>query len=452
MILVQGVVPEGILDRPLYHRSASGLMVTIVNSEQALFQEVIYLIRDFYDVDILCSFDVESLGLGFLCERAAFLSPEINLCRSLSRFPCHSDRVSKIDEQLEDENFGGKGRGRRGETISGRHKGTQINITGRLVLDIWKLLRIEITTTIYSFNALVFHVNHIRVPSFSYSSLTSWWEEGVLASEKERMRDWERLSLKALVHKGQWRVIESVLQRSTLSLGMLTKLDIISKISEHARVFGIEFQSVISRASQYRVEAMMLRVTKPLNYILLSPTRDQVAGQRAPECFALTMEPESRYYTSPVVVLDFRSLYPSIMIAYNYCYSTCLGKVDGKRKKKFGVTDLEVPDGLFGLLGEDRTFLAPNNVAYVTKDVRVCSCDFYFFILFIYLFFIACFIVYFSFLFFSFLFFSLLFFFFSFLFLFFSFLFFCFQDKSSSLLFFLSPILNLGRCSSSSPF
>ena len=38
--------------------------------------------------------------------------------------------------------------------------------------------------------------------------------------------------------------------------------------------------------------------------------------------------PVFRMYTDPVVVLDFQSLYPSMIIAYNYCFSTCLGRVE----------------------------------------------------------------------------------------------------------------------------
>ena len=45
------------------------------------------------------------------------------------------------------------------------------------------------------------------------------------------------------------------------------------------------------------------------------------------ECIPLTLEPESQFYADPVIVLDFQSLYPSIMIAYNYCFSTCLGNI-----------------------------------------------------------------------------------------------------------------------------
>jgi DNA polymerase zeta len=60
------------------------------------------------------------------------------------------------------------------------------------------------------------------------------------------------------------------------------------------------------------------------------------------------MEPMSAFYKSPLVVLDFQSLYPSTMIAYNYCYSTCLGRVDSYMgKNKLGIIDdLGLPAGL----------------------------------------------------------------------------------------------------------
>lgn len=63
------------------------------------------------------------------------------------------------------------------------------------------------------------------------------------------------------------------------------------------------------------------------------------------------MEPLSAFYNSPLVVLDFQSLYPSVMIAYNYCYSTCLGRVTNfKGQNKFGVSDLKTPPGLMDTL------------------------------------------------------------------------------------------------------
>ncbi len=61
------------------------------------------------------------------------------------------------------------------------------------------------------------------------------------------------------------------------------------------------------------------------------------------------MEPQSNFYTSPLLVLDFQSLYPSIMIAYNYCYSTCLGRINEfKGQNKLGVVDLVRPPGVLG--------------------------------------------------------------------------------------------------------
>lgn len=62
----------------------------------------------------------------------------------------------------------------------------------------------------------------------------------------------------------------------------------------------------------------MCRIAKPENFVMVSPSRDQVAKMRAIECLPLVMEPSSQFYSSPVLVLDFQSLYPSIIIAHNY--------------------------------------------------------------------------------------------------------------------------------------
>lgn len=69
-------------------------------------------------------------------------------------------------------------------------------------------------------------------------------------------------------------------------------------------------------------------MAKPRNFVPVSPSVQQRAHMRSPEYIPLILEPQSRLYLDPLIVLDFQSLYPSIMIAYNYCFSTCLGRVE----------------------------------------------------------------------------------------------------------------------------
>ncbi|RXW22945.1 hypothetical protein EST38_g2912 [Candolleomyces aberdarensis] len=58
------------------------------------------------------------------------------------------------------------------------------------------------------------------------------------------------------------------------------------------------------------------------------------------------------------------------MIAYNYCYSTCLGRVQPFQEKyKFGVVNLDLPNGLVGQL-KDNVTVAPNGIMYVKSNVR----------------------------------------------------------------------------------
>jgi DNA polymerase zeta len=60
-------------------------------------------------------------------------------------------------------------------------------------------------------------------------------------------------------------------------------LDIFGRSSELSRFYGMDIFSALTRGSQFRVEAVLLRICKNLGYLLLSPTRGQVAAQAAME-------------------------------------------------------------------------------------------------------------------------------------------------------------------------
>ncbi|MEQ2191355.1 hypothetical protein XENOCAPTIV_027189 [Xenoophorus captivus] len=164
--------------------------------------------------------------------------------------------------------------------------------------------RINVTLNNYSFENVAFHVLHQRFPLYSPRSLSDWFDH--------------------ITDLYRWKMVDHYVSRLHGTMQLLQQQDIIGRTSELARLFGIQFLHVLTRGSQ----SMMLRVAKPLNYIPVTPSMQQRAQQRAPQCIPLVMEPESRFYSNSVVVLDFQSLYPSIVIAYNYCFSTCLGHMD----------------------------------------------------------------------------------------------------------------------------
>ena len=75
---------------------------------------------------------------------------------------------------------------------------------------------------------------------------------------------------------------------------------------------------VLNRGSQYRVESMLSRLGRTQDVTMPSPDKERVRQQPALEALPCILEPESRFYTSPVAVLDFRSLYPSVSVT-PYC-------------------------------------------------------------------------------------------------------------------------------------
>ena len=61
---------------------------------------------------------------------------------------------------------------------------------------------------------------------------------------------------------GRARVLAYYLQRVRLCLRISDAMEVVPRTSELARVFGLDFMSVLTRGSQYRVESMLCRLAR----------------------------------------------------------------------------------------------------------------------------------------------------------------------------------------------
>uniref|UniRef100_A0A158R637 DNA polymerase n=1 Tax=Syphacia muris TaxID=451379 RepID=A0A158R637_9BILA len=157
---------------------------------------------------------------------------------------------------------------------------------GRILMNLWKLLRNELPLRSEQLATFIFQTDFSRKIAISYKLLSA-----------------------------------------KLNLQILCQLDFFTRVAEMARVYGIQFSEVLSRGSQFRVESMLLRLAHLKQFVGASISPAQRSLMPSPETIPLTMEPKSGLYRDPVIVLDFQSLYPSVIIAYNYCFSTCLGRI-----------------------------------------------------------------------------------------------------------------------------
>ncbi|KAL9125008.1 MAG: hypothetical protein Q9217_005731 [Psora testacea] len=301
------------------------------SSELNLITRMVDIVRN-YDPDILTGYEVHGGSWGYMIERAR-CKYDYNLCDEFSRMKSQSHgRFGKDDDRW------------------GFNHTSTIRVTGRHMINIWRAMRGELNLLQYTMENVVFQLCHRRIPHYAFSDLTSWYTSG-------KPRDLAR-------------VIDYYISRVQLDLEILEQNELVPRTSEQARLLGVDFFSVFSRGSQFKVESLMFRIAKPENFLLPSPSRKQVGQQNALECLPLVMEPQSAFYNSPLLVLDFQSLYPSVMIAYNYCYSTYLGRVVHWRgQNKMGFTDYHREPRVLELLA-DQINVAPNGIMYVKPEIR----------------------------------------------------------------------------------
>ena len=119
----------------------------------------------------------------------------------------------------------------------------ELNIHGRIMISVWRIIRSEVSgLTSFAFENVCYRVLMERHPYYTHSTLTKWWNE--------------------IAYHNLWRILDFYSIRSRGNLKLLHHLDVVGKTCEMARLFGIQFLEVITRGSQFRVESILLRLSK----------------------------------------------------------------------------------------------------------------------------------------------------------------------------------------------
>ena len=295
------------------------------------------------DPDIMCAFNTKNGSYNYICKRAEVLG--FDAAAELSRATTEKPEWKK--DTSRDRKDGPR-------SIQWILYKLSERIPGRITFSVWDVLRRQIDASYYSLENLTYEILGWRIPHFSWGKRNKLWEGG-----------------------DECIVANYLMQRCQATLLLLDATNFIPQTSECARTFGIDFQSCFDRGSQLRVESVMMRLTRSLHYVLLSCSRSDVFSQRPLECTPLTLEPPSSLNRDPVVVLDFQSLYPSMIVAYNICFSTCLGRVPLEAlgsdslptEYQFGCTRYHLTKDILREV-KNHVFVARNKVAFVQKEVR----------------------------------------------------------------------------------
>ena len=111
----------------------------------------------------------------------------------------------------------------------------------------------------------------------------------------------------------------------------MDKLILLFNFAEMARVTGVPISYLFTRGQQIKVASMLYRKAHIANLLIPSEKLQVHEGRYEG---AVVIDPKRGYYTDPVATLDFVSLYPSIMMAHNLCYSTLVPQFKVKELSK----------------------------------------------------------------------------------------------------------------------
>ncbi|ODQ63544.1 hypothetical protein NADFUDRAFT_62083 [Nadsonia fulvescens var. elongata DSM 6958] len=258
-------------------------------------QEMLIKWRDFVrevDPDVIIGYNTANFDFPYLLDRAKALK--------VNDFP-YFGRLVNNRQEVKSSTFSSKAYGTRESKV--------VNIDGRLQLDLLQFIQREYKLRSYTLNSVSAHF---------------------LGEQKEDVHHSQITELQNGTAESRRRLAVYCLKDAYLPIRLMEKLMCLVNYTEMARVTGVPFSYLLSRGQQIKVVSQLFR--KALSFDLVVPNMRRDGGGSDEQYEGATViEPIRGYYDMPIATLDFSSLYPSIMMAHNLCYTTLLDKETIKR-------------------------------------------------------------------------------------------------------------------------
>ncbi|EGG04342.1 uncharacterized protein MELLADRAFT_53062 [Melampsora larici-populina 98AG31] len=249
------------------------------------------------DPDLVIGYNTTNFDMPYLLDRAKALK--------VNTFP-QLGRMKNIQTVVKDTHFSSKAYGTRDSK--------ETHLDGRLQLDLLQVMQRDYKLRSYTLNAVCAQF---------------------LGEQKEDVHHTMITELQNGNSESRRRLAVYCLKDAYLPQRLMDKLMCFVNYTEMARVTGVPFNYLLSRGQQIKVVSQLYRRAGEFSYIVpamkYEGSDDQFDG-------AIVMDPIRGYYDVPIATLDFASLYPSIMMAHNLCYTTL---TDAKTAKQLGLVENE---------------------------------------------------------------------------------------------------------------
>jgi DNA polymerase I len=265
----------------LVAKSFSGENTKGFSSEKEMLEEFLNII-DMYDPDIITGYNINSFDLPYLAERLKQNKLSLALGRS--------------DKEIFSRTFG----------IT-----QEFTISGRVVADPYQILKRD---------------PWVKLHRYDLKTVAA----RLLGEEKLGVEYKEMSGLWSGDRQGLLRFIEYARKDAELSLKLVIEKGLLDKFFELSKISGLLLQDAFGGQTR-RIETMMLHEFRDRGFVMPQAMSHAEINKRARERSvkelkgATVLEPKKGLHSEGcVLVLDFKSLYPSIMRTYNISPDTMM--------------------------------------------------------------------------------------------------------------------------------